>query len=196
MNSIYQIKISLDGVKPPIWRRIVVNSDTSLSDFHKIIQTSMGWMNSHLHQFIKGNTFYSNCDDFDDFDFMGTNKQVDYSDISISDILKKEKDKIKYEYDFGDGWEHTILLEEIKENSIKIAHPKCIKGKRACPIEDCGGVWGYQNLTEIMNDPKHPEYEEMAEWIGDVFEPEEFDIDFVNEMLEDDDFGCVDMFEF
>lgn len=196
MNSIYQIKITLNGVKPPIWRRIIVNSETTLNDFHKIIQTTMGWTNSHLHQFIKGNTFYLNEEIEDDFGFMGKYKEVDYSDLVISDLLKKEKDKIKYEYDFGDGWEHTILLEKIKENSVKIPHPKCIKGKRACPIEDCGGAWGYENLIEIMNDPKHPEHKDMADWIGDVFEPEVFDIDMVNEMLEEDDFGCFDMSDF
>ncbi len=197
MNSLYQIKTSLDGVKPLIWRRIIVNSDTSLEDFHKIIQTTMGWSNSHLHQFIKENTFYLKDDDLDDdFGFMGKNKQVDYSDVKISDLLIKEKDKIKYEYDFGDAWEHSILLEKIKENSVKIAHPKCLKGKRACPIEDCGGVWGYANLIEIMNNTKHPEYKEMADWIGDIFEPEEFDIEIVNEMLEEDDYGCFDMYDF
>jgi len=195
MNSIYQIKIILDDVKPPIWRRIIVNSDTSLEDFHKIIQTTMGWTNNHLHQFVKENYFYSNYDDLDDiFESMSKNVQIDYTDMVISDLLKKENAKIKYDYDFGDGWQHTILLETIKKNSIKIAYPKCVKGKRACPIEDCGGVYGYENLIEIMNNPKHPEYKGMLEWIGDYFEPEEFDIDIVNELLEDDDFGCDDMF--
>jgi len=197
MNSIYQIKITLDGVKPPIWRRIVVNSDTPLEDFHKIIQTTMGWTNSHMHQFIKGDTYYTDDGEIDDdFSLEGINREINYIDTKISDLLVKEKDDIKYEYDFGDDWEHTILLEKIKENSVKIALPKCLKGSRACPIEDCGGVWGYENLIKIMNNPKHPEHKEMADWIGDVFDPEEFDIDIVNEMLEEDDYGCFDMFDF
>ena len=119
----YQIKISLRGSKPKIWRLILVPSDLLLSDFHKIIQTTMGWTNSHLHQFIKNRTFYSRR--MADDDFWGEMDNVDYLKIKISDLLKKEKDRIIYEYDIGDSWEHDISLVKIEPNKDSGNIPVC-----------------------------------------------------------------------
>jgi len=98
-------------------------------------------------------------------------------------LLKKEKDSLIYEYDFGDSWEHKIILEKILPYDASLKVPSCIKGKRACPPEDCGGIWGYQNLVEIIKDPSHPEHEEMLEWLGGEFDPEYFDMNETNRML-------------
>jgi hypothetical protein len=174
---IYQVKISLMGAKPPIWRTVLVASDISLSAFHDVIQVVMGWTNSHLHQFIANKTFYSVPDG--DYEL----ETEDETLYTLAQLLTKEKDSLIYEYDFGDSWEHKILLEKILPFDAEIALPVCLKGKRACPPEDCGGIWGYEELIAIVLDPKHSEYEDTLEWLGGEFDPEEFDLDAINEDL-------------
>jgi len=190
-NKIYQIQIALKRFKPKIWRRLLIPSDLLLSDFHKVIQTSMGWTNSHLHQFIKNRTFYTvKMQDDDLWDEMDN---VDYKEMKISDLLKKEKDKIVYEYDFGDGWEHDIILEKILPPDNDTKHPICLTGKMNCPPEDCGGIWGYSDMLEILKDPDHEEYESYIEWLGEEFDPTYFDKDEVNELLREKDYGCIEL---
>jgi hypothetical protein len=159
----------------------LIPSDMLLSDFHMIIQISMGWTNSHLHQFIKNRTFYT--ERMSDDDTWGELDNVDYKKMKISDLLKKEKEKIVYEYDFGDGWEHDVLLEKILPGDEKLESPICLAGKMACPPEDCGGVWGYADLLEILKNPKHEEYDSYMDWLGGEFDPENFDKDAVNKIL-------------
>lgn len=164
-----------------------------LPDFHKVIQTTMGWTNSHLHQFTKDRTFYapSHPDD----DFWDDTDVVEYSETSIQDLLQNEKDRVMYEYDFGDGWEHDILLEKILPDKGEIKTPVCTAGKLSCPPEDCGGVWGYASMLEILNDPKHEEHKTYLEWLGGEFDPEQFDREEVNTMLQEKDFGVIDIFD-
>lgn len=175
---IYQLKITLKGIKPPIWRRIEVPAVTSLEDFHKIIQSTMGWYNGHLHHFIVGNEYFNppSPDDWDDFG-------KDYTGMKISDLLQDEGDQIEYEYDFGDSWLHRINFERIVSKEKGVKYPRCVKGKRACPPEDCGGIWGYSELLEVMKDKKNPEREEMIEWLGGELDPELFDLEKVNDKL-------------
>ena len=177
LRSIYQIKISLIGATPPIWRTVLVPSSLKLASFHEVIQLAMGWTNSHMHQFIANNIFYGIPDE--DFG-METEDETKYK---LSQLLSKEKDTIMYEYDFGDSWEHKILLEKILPDDGKTALPVCIKGKRACPPEDCGGIWGYEELLETISNPKHPDHEEMLEWLGGEFDPEAFDLEQINKDL-------------
>ena len=193
-KQIYQIKIALKNSKPKIWRRLLIPSDLKLSDLHKVIQSSMGWTNSHLHQFIKNKTIYSkkNLND-DDLGFFA--RIVDYKKLKISDLLVNEKEKIVYEYDFGDSWNHDITLEKILPVVKSVKYPVCIAGKMHCPPEDCGGVWGYENLLEILKNPQHEEYEDMIEWLeDDEYDPEEFDIEEVNELLLMKSYGCFEPF--
>lgn len=179
--EIYQIQIVLARFRPKIWRRILVQPDLPLSDFHLAIQIAMGWENSHLHQFIKNKTFYTERlkDDWS----WGDLNNVDYKDLKISDLLTKVKDKIEYEYDFGDSWHHDILLEKILPADNKTKYPICIDGQLSCPPEDCGGIWGYKNLLEILDNPKHEEHEEFLEWVGEEFDPEKFDKDSINKVF-------------
>ncbi len=190
--NIYQIQIALKGSKPKIWRRLLIPDNILLSDFHKIIQTSMGWTNSHLHQFIKDRKYY--LPKMEDDDYWDEDMHNDYKKMKISALLKLEKDKAVYEYDFGDSWEHEIILEKILPLDKKMYYPRCIKGSMNCPPDDCGGIWGYEGLLEILKDPKHKEYKESKEWIGEDFDPEYFDMDEVNELLKEEDFGCVELF--
>ena len=171
--------------KPPIWRRILIDPDTFLADLHLILQTTMGWTNSHLHQFIHRNRFYTEYDP--DNDLWGALDNVDYAGLHVRDLLKRRNDKMIYEYDFGDGWEHQVLLEDIVDVDQGIAYPICIGGRCACPPEDCGGVWGYQGLLDVLSDPTGPEYEAMIEWLGEDFDPKYFDKQAVNEMLRSGD---------
>jgi hypothetical protein len=180
-KKIYQIQVALKDLSPKIWRRILVPSDLLLSDFHLIIQTAMGWENSHLHQFIKNETFYTVR--MKDDNFWDDMNNVDYKKMKISDLLKTDKEEITYEYDFGDGWMHDIILEKILEPDDKIKYPVCLAGKMNCPPEDCGGVWGYSAMLKILKKPDHKEYENYIDWLGEKFDPEYFNIDKVNKLL-------------
>lgn len=178
-GGIYQLKVSLKGAKPPIWRRILVPAGTELDDLHCIIQAAMGWEGCHLHQFKQGNTFYQ-PDPEDDFMGFGGFETEDSDGVRVGDLLRKEKQKIVYEYDFGDSWQHEILFEKIVAPDEGRTYPVCIKGMRACPPEDCGGLWGYYNLLEILDDPKCDEYEQMLGWVGGKIDPEAFDLEEAN----------------
>ena len=186
-RSTYQIQIALKGSKPKIWRRILVPSDLSLSDFHNVIQSTMGWTNSHLHQFIHKGAFYTYK--MEDDDYWEEMNNVDYKGFVIRDLLKKVKDKIVYEYDFGDGWEHHILLEEIGASGRILKYPVCLTGKMKCPPEDCGGMFGYFDMLDVLKQPDHEEYDSYITWLGGTFDPQAFDALEVNEMLQSDNFG-------
>ena len=190
-NKIYQIQIALQGFKPKIWRRILIPSDLLLSDFHKIIQSTMGWTNSHLHQFIKNQTFYTKR--LPDDDLWNEMDNVDYEELKISDLLTSEKEIIIYEYDFGDGWEHDIILEKVLPVDVKIKYPICLTGKMNCPPEDCGGVWGYSDMLEVLKQSDHEEYDSYIEWLGGKFDPMDFDKVEVNELLREKDYGCIEL---
>ena len=189
-QKIYQIQISLKRSKPKIWRRILVPSELSLPDLHKIIQTTMGWTNSHMHQFVKEELFFKEWTVEDDF--WDTQYDVDYKNKKISDLLKQEKEQIIYEYDFGDGWEHDIILEKIHPFNDKTECPVCLDGKLNCPPEDCGGPSGYSNMLEIIKQPDHEEYDTYNDWLGGGFDAEYFNKDEVNELLKTDDYGCIE----
>lgn len=181
LRSLYQIKITLEDSKPPIWRRLLVHSNIQLSVFHYAIQYSMGWHNCHLHQFEKNRILYGISDDGFGSDFGLEIK--DEKEYKLSDILKEEKESMIYEYDFGDGWRHNIILEKILPFDMSSELVTCLKGKRACPPEDCGGIWGYGNLIEIISDPAHSEHEEMLDWLEGDFDPEHFNLVKTNSML-------------
>ena len=174
----YQLKIGLMYTKPPIWRRILIADSVSLPVFHQVIQTVMGWENYHLHQFRDGEVYYGIPDDF-------MSDTLDECRYKLNQLLKQEKDSIVYEYDFGDSWEHKITLEKVLPFDPADTLPRCIKGKGACPPEDVGGTVGYYGFLDAVHDPNHPEHEEMLEWIGGEFDPDDFDLDEVNALLSD-----------
>ena len=174
---IYQLKVTLRGSKPPIWRRILVPSDIRLGKLHRVLQEVMGWTDSHLHQFIVGDDFYGVPHPDYDLDIQSERT------VPLSRVLLVPKDKIIYEYDFGDSWEHELLLEKVLPPDPETRYPICVTGKRACPPEDCGGVWGYAEFLQAIKSPDHEEHESMLEWIGDDFDPEAFDLAEVNRSL-------------
>jgi pRiA4b ORF-3-like protein len=172
--SIYQLKITLKHSNPPIWRRIQVRGDVTLAKLHRIFQAVMGWYDSHLHQFMIGKTYYG-VPDPDDF-----TEVKDERKARLGELVSRLKETFLYEYDFGDGWEHTVMVEEILNLQPGVHYPNCMGGARACPPEDCGGISGYENFLEAIRDPDHEEHGEMLEWIGGEFEPEEFDAKSIN----------------
>ena len=186
---IYQLKVALQDIKPSIWRRIEVPSDTTLYLLHRTIQGAMGWTNSHLNQFTTSDRKYYGIPSDDDF-----HDVADERNVKIDAVLQQEKDTVYYEYDFGDGWQHKITLEKIIEPQAGLAYPRLTDGKNACPPEDCGGPWGYMNLIEVLKKPKHPEHESMLGWIGfesgDKWKPEAFDLEArQKEMMKSYNFG-------
>jgi hypothetical protein len=174
---IYQVKVTLKHSKPPIWRRILVRSDITLAELHRILQAVMGWWDYHLHQFIVGQTYFGQPHPDYGFDMRDERR------VRLNQIVTGEGAKFGYEYDFGDSWEHILLLEKVLEPEPGQQYPVCVEGRRACPPEDVGGVWGYEVFLEAIGDPEHPEHEDYLEWIGGEFDPEEFDLDAVNAVL-------------
>ncbi|HSJ57217.1 MAG TPA: plasmid pRiA4b ORF-3 family protein [Anaerolineae bacterium] len=178
--QIYQLKVTLEGIKPPVWRRLLVPGDDTLGDLHDIIQVAFGWLDYHLHQFIVGDAFYG----VPDPDYLDYVDMRDEEHVTLSEILAGEGFRFRYEYDFGDGWMHLIEVEKVLAPEPDQLYPVCIKGRRARPPEDVGGIWGYQNFLEAIRDPEHDEHESYLEWIGGEFDPEAFDLDEVNQALE------------
>lgn len=180
---VYQIKITLRHSKPPIWRRLLISSETTLAKLHRIIQEAMGWYDSHLHMFEIHGERYSAPSPYDPSHLAELGAKSS-SRVKLSRLISQEGEKFSYDYDFGDDWQHEILIEKILPPDPLQKLPVCLKGKRACPPEDVGGVWGYEIFLAAIKDPNHPEHEMYTEWIdGDDFDPEEFDIDYVNQRL-------------
>ncbi len=169
--------MTLAGSKPPIWRRVLVPADISMAKLHQILQIVMGWTNSHLHQFDVGGTLIGVPDP--DFGMPVRNERT----VKLSQCVRGEKSKFTYAYDFGDSWEHAILVEKVLTAEPGARYPVCVAGKRACPPEDCGGVWGYADLLVAIRDTTHSEHDELLEWIGGHFDPEAFDLAAINQKL-------------
>lgn len=177
-RSVYQLRVALRDSQPLIWRTVEVLADTTLHKLHWVVQLAMGWTNSHLHQFIIGNLRYSQPE-FDEGE-LGT---LDERAVRLRDVLWEPRSVFVYEYDFGDSWEHDILIKAIYERQPGTRYPRCLNGARACPPEDCGGVHRYEELQQAMRNPRHPEYDEYATWLGGPFDPEKFDLDAINRDL-------------
>lgn len=175
--KIYQFKITLKHTSPPIWRRIQVPGNLDLIDLHDIIQVFMGWDNDHLFGFVVGGVRYEDNEETGDPSIKGVYETL------ISSAFTRKGVKGIYTYDFGDNWEHELLVEGIIDPEPGIKYPICIDGKCSCPPEDCGGVGGYYRLIDILKDPKHEEYSDMVEWVGDGIDPEKFDCDSANRRL-------------
>lgn len=177
--AVCQLKVTLDGIRPLIWRRIQVRWDITLFKLHKILQVVMGWEDCHLHQFmIEGETYSVISREAD----MLGDDFIDEKKVKLNRVIPGEKFRFTYEYDFGDGWGHTILVEKIFLPEEELLHPVCLKGKRSAPPEDCGGMGGYHDVITALNSPSRQENAELLEWLGE-YDPEHFDADMVNKRL-------------
>jgi hypothetical protein len=170
IGTVFQLKITLQDTKPPIWRRVLVDRSTTLAHLHDVIQAAFGWWNYHLHEFEIGRKRYGVPDPDEDWGEPPRDERRTRLDAVVG-----EGASFRYTYDFGDGWEHRVIVEKVLPPSVDTAAPACIDGRRACPPEDCGGTWGYRELLEILADPTHPEHGERREWLGRPFDPDAFD---------------------
>lgn len=179
MAAAYELKITLLRVEPAVWRRVLVPRDIILDDLHLVIQRVMGWDNDHMHEFLIGRKRYGMMIP-DDFGF--SDSTVDESIVRLNGVAKP-KAKFQYLYDFGDNWAHEIVIErEIKSESNERL-VSCTAGENACPPEDCGGVYGYENMLKILADDQDDEYSDIKEWLGDDFDPTQFDLKSANQAV-------------
>ncbi len=181
----YQLKVTLEGARPPIWRRILVPGDLNLSQLHKVIQLCMGWTDSHLHQFLIDRTMYSLPDEDD---LLLPKKPKNEAKFTLQALDAKTRGGFQYIYDFGDDWLHRITVEKVHEPGQGKPFPVLVAGRRACPPEDIGGIHGYHHLLEILADPDSAEYREHRDWLGEDFDPDRFgkeEISLINMVLED-----------
>jgi len=176
---IYQLKVGLRGAKPPIWRRLEVPADLSLARLHGVVQIAFGWQDGHMHVF---ETPFG--------DFGAADAELGYRaerPVSLEQVAPAVNSRIRYVYDFGDDWQHDILVEKVVDRDPTARYPRCTGGRRAAPPDDCGGIWGYADLVEVLGDPEHPDHQERLEWLGlddgDAFKPDRFDQDAVNRGL-------------
>jgi hypothetical protein len=209
--SIFQVRVVLRGSRPAIWRRLAVPSDMTLGQLHHVLQIAMGWMDGHLHQFVlrdkrlrptreelarrfqegaldeeflgrlHGERYFVplRTPDGEELEMEGE----DEDRVTLAEVCPNVKSRLIYEYDFGDSWDHDIEVQKIAEPQDSVEYPVCLAGKRACPPEDSGGVWGYYEKLRVVADPSHEMHQEYREWLGDEFDPEAFDLDEVNAAL-------------
>lgn len=183
MHDIVQLKITLLHTDPPIWRRLLVETEASFLELHYIIQIAMGWESRHLFEFRVGDhRFQEFREDMDPPEDKGI---TDALEVSLGQILSGRKQEFTYEYDFGDGWRHQVEVEKFLPSDDEVAYPFCIEGQLNCPPEDCGGVPGFYRMLKILGNKRHPERKEMLEWLGDDYDPKYFNPDEVNEELQD-----------
>jgi hypothetical protein len=179
LSRIYQLKVTLNGIRPSIWRRIQVPGDLTLPHLHAILQIAMGWTNSHLHGFQVGKLFYTEPDP----DY-AEEMVMDERSVRLHQIAPVEGAHFIYEYDFGDSWNHDLVVEKILQPDRVAAYPRCIDGKRVCPPEDVGGWGGYNEFLAALHNPRHPEHTVWREWAGDQFDPAAFNLQRTNELLQ------------
>jgi hypothetical protein len=177
-TRIYQLKVQLREVRPPVWRRVLVPGEMDLAELHEVVQAAMGWTNSHLHEFEAEGARYGVPDPDWDLD-----EVADESGVRLSRIAG-EGSRLRYAYDFGDGWQHDVIVEKVLPRQPGLRYPCCAAGRRACPPEDVGGPWGYEDFLAAVGDPGHDEHEQWVEWAGGGFDPAEFNLPAVNKALE------------
>lgn len=177
-QQIYQLQVTLTGIKPPIWRRLQVPESFNLCCLHSAIQVAMGWTDSHLHQWEKGGENWG-VPEWDEF---GDLNLIDERKTRVADVLQSEGDSMTYVYDFGDDWQHKVVLEAIGAMDAHGKKPTCLGGERRCPPEDVGGVSGCEEFLEAIFDPQHENYKQFVRWAGGHF-IDDFDVQAANQRL-------------
>ena len=180
-QEIYQIKVTLLGTDPPIWRRLLVPADLTLEQLHDVVQVAMGWEDCHMHEFRIGQQRFGEPDPMEQV--LGGPRTASERTARLFSVLARVGAKAVYTYDFGDDWEHQIVLEKRLAPEPGRAYPACLAGERHGPPEDCGGIGGFDNLLEAIADPQHEQHEELLDWVGEDFDPEAFSVEEINRRL-------------
>ena len=170
---VYELRVELKGIDPPVWRMLQVPRPATLHRLHQVLQVGMGWTNSHLYLFHVGGKVYGEPSHEWDFEVQ------DSTSTTLEEIVSEGSASFLYEYDLGDSWMHEITLQQTVEAEGE-ERPRCTGGARACPPEDCGGPSGYEHLIQAISDPGHGEHDAMLEWAGGDFDPEDFDAEAVD----------------
>ena len=184
---VFQLKVTLQNIKPPVWRRVLVDAGSTLDQVHEVIQAAFGWWNYHLHEFEIDGTRYGDPDPDDDWGPPTVNERRVRLDTVVT-----TGSTFGYLYDFGDGWSHRVTVEKVLPAETGTTVPACIGGRRACPPEDCGGPWGYEHLLEALADPTHPDHRHLTDWLGAPFDPEAFDPADFSHNLREGRLGALD----
>lgn len=179
--EVFQLKVTLLGTMPPIWRRLLVPADLTLAQLHDVLQSAMGWQDCHMHEFSAGHRHFGKPNPEDRL--MGMPPVENERTVHLSSVLGRIGAKAVYTYDMGDSWEHGIVLEQPLPADPGTAYPVCTGGERACPPEDCGGIPGFYDLLDALGDPSHEQHEELRDWVGDDYDPDAFSIEDINQML-------------
>jgi hypothetical protein len=174
--KLHHIKVTLSGIKPPVWRLMLLSPEITLGMLHRILQAVIGWEDAHMHRFVQDGRKYSDLRfELDDI--------LDERKVLLGSLLAEPGSRLVYEYDFGDNWQHELLCEEFVELDVQAPYAICTDGARACPPEDCGGPHLYDDLLRVLKNPKHRDYKEMKDWVGGSFDPEAFNIEAINKRL-------------
>jgi len=179
-HQIYRLKVTLAEIQPPVWRRLLVPAEMTLAKLHHVLQDAMGWTNSHLHCFEVDGRRIGMVGVEEDHPELEDERRV-----RLASVLPKKGAKLVYRYDYGDDWEHVVEVEDVPAPDRRLSYPLCTGGGRACPLEDCGGAGGYENLLTVLASPEHEEHDEMLTWVGGHFDPEGFDANTVNRLFRD-----------
>ena len=171
------MRIQLNDVDPVVWRRLLVPGAVRMAKLANILLAAMGWSNSHLHAFTVGEKRYGmNYDDYPE-------GEIDEKSVTVLQALRDER-RFTFDYDFGDSWEHEVVIEELTWSSLGLKYGVCLDGANACPPDDVGGTWGYGEFLSAITDPSHEQHESYLEWIGEPFDPTRFDLGDVNAVLQ------------
>jgi hypothetical protein len=176
-QSVFRLRITLDEVVPTVWRRLLVPGSVRLAKLHLMFQAAMGWTNSHLHSFRIGDRLFGM--QFDDY----PEEELDEKGVTVLSAIGRHR-RFSYEYDFGDSWDHEIVVEDLMRLPRGLKHAVCLDGQNACPPEDCGGAHGYAELLEVLADPTHEDHEHFTSWVGGPFDPTFFDLAAANVALQ------------
>ena len=176
-QGVFQLRITLVDVEPAVWRRLLVPAGVRLAKLHDMFQAAMGWTNSHLHSFTIGDDRYGM--QFDE----QPEGEIDEKEVTVLRAIG-EHPSFAYEYDFGDSWEHEVIVEDFVRTPFGLKHAVCVDGQNVCPPEDCGGAGGYADLLEVLANPAHEEHDHLVDWVGGTFDSTLFDLAAVNVALQ------------
>jgi hypothetical protein len=176
-RPVLRLRIMLEEVHPPVWRRLLVPGSVRLDRLHRMFQAVMGWEDRHLHSFQVGGTLFGM--QFDDY----PDDELDETSVTVASAVGEQR-RFAYEYDFGDSWRHEVVVEEVWRLPVGLKFAVCVDGQGACPPEDCGGTPGYAELLDVLGDPEHEDHAHFVSWVGGAFDPDEFDLGLVNARLQ------------
>ncbi len=181
-ETITRVRVEIEGTEPLVWRELDLPLSTTLATLHDIIQVVMRWQDYHLHEFIVGDRVYGVPDPDDVFDERRVYKE---RSIRLGTLIERGFSDFLYVYDFGDYWRHRITMHAARQGDPGVEYPRFVSGARRAPPEDVGGLTGFEEFLEAMADPEHDQFQQMLDWYGDVFDPEDIDARWITMIIQD-----------